>query len=105
MTLYVPIVSLERENCIKNNWLRLMNLKCVSRDYGLNVNGVRGVYIKMSFAHRRIVLFIIGGLRRRRILLVVFLYWSDSIWNGKPAGRHHGKYDGQIQKCSIMEVD
>ena len=67
MTQYVRIVFRERESCIKNNLLRSMNWKCASRDYGLNVRDVKGVYIKMLFVLLRIVQFIIGGLKPRRI--------------------------------------
>jgi hypothetical protein len=59
-----------------------MNWRCDFQDYGLNVNDVREVYIKMSFVLRRIVRFIIDGLKLRRISLLKSLSWNDLTWNG-----------------------
>jgi hypothetical protein len=59
-----------------------MNWRCDFPDYGLSVNDVREVYIKMSFALRRIVRFIIDGSKLRKISLLKSLFSNDSTWNG-----------------------
>src|ERR1700721_2187741 len=95
MMLFVRIVFLVRGSYIRNNLYPSTNWKCVSRDYGRNVSGVKGVYIRMLFAHHPIVRFIIGGSKRRKIMLPKFQYWNDLIWNGKMS-RLIRYCDGQI---------
>lgn len=70
-------------NYTKNSSLPSTSLKCVSHAYGLNANDVKVLYIKMSYALLQIVLYIIGGLKRRRILQLKFLCWRDLIWIGE----------------------
>ena len=71
-----------------------MNWRCDFQDYGLNVNGVREVYIRMSFVLHRIVRFIIDGLKLRRISLLKSLSSNDSTWNGNtPSAYQRGDRD------------
>jgi len=59
-----------------------MILRCASHVYGLNVNAVKAVFIKTSFAPVPTVQFIIGELKLKRISLNKSPSSNDSTWSG-----------------------